>query len=91
MEIIWQILAGLTSLVAFVMFVIVLIKLFQREGALKGILGIICALYTFVWGWMKNKEENITTFMWIWTAAIILGVIFNLLSTMMAIPPPTGG
>ncbi len=39
--------------------VIVLIKLFQNEGALKGILGLICGLYTFIWGWMNATKLNI--------------------------------
>ena len=48
-----SILSGLVGLVNLAMFIIVLIKLFQKEGALKGVLGLICALYTFIWGWMK--------------------------------------
>ena len=47
-----QILSLLLSLVTFVLFILVLIKLFQKEGTLKGILGLICAIYTFIWGWM---------------------------------------
>ena len=39
--------------------IIVLIKLFQNEGALKGILGLICWLYTFIWGWMNGSKLSI--------------------------------
>ncbi|HJQ70539.1 MAG TPA: hypothetical protein VKA70_16295 [Blastocatellia bacterium] len=56
-------------------FIIVLIKLFQNEGALKGILGLICSLYTFVWGWMNSTKLNLKTIMLIWTGLIILGLI----------------
>lgn len=72
------------SIVAWVVGLLVLVKLFQKEGFLKGILGLICMLYTFVWGWMniKNEELKLKNLMYIWTGAIILGYIlqFALLS-----------
>ena len=58
-------------------FIIVLIKLFQNEGALKGILGLICSLYTFIWGWMNAGRLNIKNIMIIWTVIIILQIIVN--------------
>jgi hypothetical protein len=67
------------GIVSFLIGLYVLIKLFQKEGVLKGILGLICMLYTFVWGWQHAKEENMTTFMWIWTGIVILSVILGLL------------
>ena len=67
---------GLGSLVCAV---IVIIKLFQNEGALKGILGIICGLYTFIWGWMNANRLGIRNIMLIWTALIILGIILNVI------------
>ena len=65
---------GLGSLVCFI---IVLIKLFQNEGALKGILGLICGLYTFIWGWMNANRLGIRNIMLIWTALIVLSVILR--------------
>lgn len=59
--------------------VIVLIKLFQNEGALKGILGIICGLYTFIWGWMNAGRLNLRNIMIIWTIVLILQIILNVL------------
>jgi len=56
--------------------IIVLVKLFQEKGALHGILGLICGLYTYIWGWM-NASKNI---MLLWTLFIILYVVFALLS-----------
>ena len=41
------ILSLLVGLGCLICFIIVLIKLFQNEGALKGILGFICALLHF--------------------------------------------
>jgi hypothetical protein len=72
-----QIIAYLLDLVTFVLALIVLIKLFQKEGVLKGILGLICMLYTFIWGWIKARELNITNIMIGWTVAIILLLIVN--------------
>ncbi len=72
-----SILYFLVSLVALVLAILVLIKLFQKEGALKGILGIICMLYTFIWGWMKAKELQITNIMWGWTACIVVQLILS--------------
>jgi hypothetical protein len=74
-----EILSTLSTIVAWVMGIIVLVKLFQNEGVLKGILGLICMLYTFIWGWMKNKELGITNVMYVWTAVIVVSIIINLL------------
>ncbi len=74
----------IVSLVNLVLAIMVLIKLFQKEGALKGILGIICMLYTYIWGWMKHKELQITNIMYGWTACIIIGVILNFLAQAAA-------
>ncbi len=74
-------LLGLLSLVAgvanLVCFIVVLIKLFQVEGTLKGILGIICSLYTFIWGWMNVENLGIRQVMTIWSALIVVGLILN--------------
>jgi len=67
----------ISSLVIFAMGIVVLIKLFKKEGVLKGILGIICMLYTFIWGWMHHKEENLTTIMYIWSGLWLLGIILS--------------
>ena len=72
-----SILVFVVGLVDLVLAIMVLIKLFQKEGVLKGILGIICMLYTFIWGWMKAKELQITNIMWGWTACIIIQVILS--------------
>lgn len=61
-------------------FIIVLIKLFQENGALHGILGLICGLYTFIWGWMNANRLNIRNIMIIWTLLIIVSIIVNVMS-----------
>jgi regulator of sirC expression with transglutaminase-like and TPR domain len=65
----------LISLISLVIFFIVLIKLFKHEGILKGILGLICGLYTFIWGWIKHKELQITKMMMLWSILTILSFL----------------
>jgi len=72
-----QAVTSILGLVSWVVGILVLIKLFKREGVLKGILGIICMLYTFIWGWMHVKDENMSTLMYIWTAVIIVSIIIG--------------
>ncbi len=69
------------SALAFVAGLVVLVKLFQKEGFLKGILGLICMIYTYIWGWMHIKDESLKlkTWMWVWTGAILLGIILSII------------
>ena len=75
-------LGAIGSIVALVCGIFVLVKLFQKEGVWKGILGLICLLYTYIWGWMHIKDESlkIRTWMYVWTAAIVLGIVLNLVA-----------
>jgi hypothetical protein len=74
-------LSWLGSVIAWVAGIVVLVKLFQKEGVLKGILGLICMIYTFIWGWMHLNEESLKlkTWMYIWSGCIVLGIILNLI------------
>jgi hypothetical protein len=83
------ILAMLVALGCLVCFIIVLIKMFQNEGALKGILGLICSLYAFIWGWMNATKLGIKNIMMIWTLLIIVAVILNFLGGFAAYQMPT--
>lgn len=74
------VLALLVGLSALVLFIIVLVKLFQNEGVGKGILGIICSIYTFIWGWQNHKRLGITTVMTVWSILIVIGIILNVIS-----------
>ena len=71
------------SLIAFVAGIFVLIKLFQKEGAMKGILGLICMLYTYIWGWqnIKNESLGLKNWMYAWTVAIVIGLIIQFTAT----------
>jgi hypothetical protein len=71
------------SFIAFVAGIMVLVKLFQTEGIGKGLLGLICMLYTFIWGWqnIKKEELQLKTWMYVWSGAILLGIILNVVSS----------
>jgi hypothetical protein len=75
------------SILIWISGIVVLIKLFQTEGLLKGILGLICMLYTFIWGWQNVKKEDLKlrTWMMIWTGAILVGIVLNVVGGMSAI------
>ena len=79
--IVW--LATIASLICWIM---VLIKMFS-EGALKGILGIICGIYAFIWGWMNSGKYNLRNVMLVWTLAIIVSVAMNVMGYRIYNPP----
>jgi hypothetical protein len=72
-----SILALVASLGSLICFIIVLVKLFQNAGVLQGILGLICGLWTFIWGWMNAGKLGIKNLMLIWTLLIVLSIILN--------------
>lgn len=59
--------------------IFVAIKIFQNDGALKGILALLCGLFGLIWGWMNATRLGIKNIMMIWTVLIIL---FFILSAM---------
>jgi hypothetical protein len=75
MSIFW-LLAMLCLLGSVICFIIVLIKMFQNGGALQGILGLVCSLWAFIWGWMNSGKLGFRNIMLIWTALLILYAIF---------------
>ncbi len=82
MPIIGQILSSIAYIGMLVCFILVLVQMFQRKEATMGIVCIVlffcCGLGTFVafiYGWIKNREWQITNIMYAWTGCWILGVI----------------
>jgi hypothetical protein len=73
-----QYLIWLLALAAFVIQILVVVKMFQNAGALHGILGIICGLYAYIWGWMNSSKYGIKNLMIIWTILIIIIIILNI-------------
>lgn len=74
-----QILNMVASVGCLVCFIIVLVRLFQENGVLHGILGLICGLYTFIWGWINASRLNIRNIMMIWTLLIVISIILSVL------------
>jgi hypothetical protein len=72
-----MIISWLAAVVSLICWIMVLIKLFPAEGALKGILAIICGLYAFVWGWINASRFNLRNIMVVWTIAIIVSIAMS--------------
>ena len=66
---------AILQVTSIIIFFIVLIRLFKTEGALKGILGFLCGLYTFIWGWLKHKELQMTKLMAVWSIILIIFMV----------------
>jgi len=81
-----SILAMLVGLGCLICWIIVLIKIFQNDGVLKGIIGLICALFAFIWGWMNADRYGIRNIMLIWTVLIIISLILNFAFGVAMIP-----
>lgn len=75
----------LLSLTSVVLLIITVVKLFKEKGALHGILGIICGLYTFVWGWMHVKRHNSQAVMVVWTLVIIGSIVVQIAQFALAL------
>ncbi len=74
MLVILGIIFGIGSLVCWIM---TLIKMFQKDNVGLAILGIICPLWAFIWGWMNAAKYDHKKIMMIWTGCVVLGTIFN--------------
>jgi hypothetical protein len=80
MNVIGSILASLAAIGSLVCLIMMLIPLFKEKGVLHLILGIICALYTFIWGWMNADRLNKKNIMIIWSACILVSIVGNVLA-----------
>lgn len=77
-------LGALASIASLVCLIMVVIKLFKDKGVGWGIFGIICGIYTFIWGWQNADRHNIKNIMIIWTVAFIVSLVVRLLASTMA-------
>lgn len=75
MPIVMLAVVGIAQVVSLVLWIVILIKMFKNEGALKGILGFFCGIYAFAWGWMKHKQLALTKTMAVWSVAFVLPMI----------------
>ncbi|HEY0005048.1 MAG TPA: hypothetical protein VGB17_09580 [Pyrinomonadaceae bacterium] len=69
------ILALVCLLGSLVCWIMVLIRMFKDAGAVQGIIGLICSLWAFIWGWMNAGRLGIKNIMLAWTALLVLYLI----------------
>jgi hypothetical protein len=67
-----------------VCWIMVLIRMFKVKGILHGILGLICALYAFIWGWMVADEQGLKKIMIAWSIFVVLSMLFGFMSGAVA-------
>jgi hypothetical protein len=79
-------LSYIAGAISVVCWIIVLIRMF-KESAVKGILGVICGIYAFIWGWM-NAGSGLKNVMLLWTLAILIGIVGGAIGGFAAIPRP---
>lgn len=76
------VLMGLAGIVSLVCWIMVLIKIFKENIGL-GILGIFCGIFTFVYGWVKVSQYNIKNVMMAWTIALVVLILSQALGGAM--------
>jgi hypothetical protein len=70
---------GIVSLVCWIM---TLIRIFKDNVGL-GILGVVCALFAFIYGWVKVEQYQNKKTMIIWTIAVIFSVLLNVVAAVL--------
>jgi hypothetical protein len=87
-----QIVAGVASLVCFIMVIMAMFQHNQTGLGIACIVLIFCGvggLIAFIYGWVKSSEWNLKNIMLIWTAAFVVGIVGAIvqLSTGAALMP----
>jgi hypothetical protein len=82
-----SIVVGLASLVSFICFVMVIIRMFQHGAAGVAIacigLSLCCGLgglIAFIYGWTKARQWNISNLMTAWTVAFAIDVVAGIVN-----------
>lgn len=87
-----MILLGVGSIGWLICWIMVLIKMFQNEKPLIGILGVFCGLWAFIWGWMKSGTLGLKKTMLIWSGCIVLIMVGQVIAGIGASSQaPSGG
>lgn len=71
---------GVIAIISLICWIKVLIALFKKEGAGLGILGILCGIYAFIWGWMKSGELGLKKTMIWWTLCLVASIALSILA-----------
>lgn len=72
-----QILSMIAGLGCLVCLILVVVKMYQNEGILKAILGLICGIYAFIWGWINAGRLGIKNVMIAWTVLILVSIVIG--------------
>lgn len=75
-----EIVGYVASAGSIICWIVTLIQMFQKDTVLKGILGIICGLWAFIWGWMNTAKTGQKGLMIGWTVCIIIGTAANVMA-----------
>jgi hypothetical protein len=82
----WQVLNWVASLASLVCFILVVVKMFQKNQTTLGIVSLVLVLccgigglIAFVYGWIKSGEWQIMPIMLVWTGAIIVGILAGIM------------
>lgn len=59
----------------FICWIFVLIQMF-KTSVVQGIIGLICGLWAFIWGWM-HATGNLRTVMLVWTILLIVSIVLG--------------
>jgi hypothetical protein len=59
----------------FICWIIVLINMF-KTSVVQGILGLICGLWAFIWGWM-HASGSLRNVMLIWTILLVASLVLG--------------
>ena len=70
-----QILSMLCGLGSLVCLILVVVKMYQNEGVVKAILGFICGIYAFIWGWINAGRLGLKNLMLAWTVLILISIV----------------
>lgn len=79
--IIGYILLAVGSIGSLICWIMTLIQMFKNEKPLIGILGVLCGLWAFIWGWMNATKLGLKKVMLIWTACFVVSIIGNVIAT----------
>ena len=72
----WLIFSYIAWFGTLVCFLIVLVRQFQSAGVFSGVIGILTfGIWTFIWGWINAREENIFGVMLVWSFFIALRLL----------------
>ena len=72
----WGILGYLVWLGTLACFLTVLVRQFQSAGVFSGVIGIVTfGIWTFIWGWINAREENLLSLMLLWTLFVVIRLI----------------